>query len=154
VDLKNLRILFYFLSVVWLNACTTGAINGVVFIPSPLTVSITETDIYEWETNLVNLWELKYKEKDILKSIQGAEIIAFDVPYLLLDKIQVRSIVWPDSKEIHLAVIGPNDYPSPVEWARLLSRHELSHLILGYLDNIWNEEEAHRIFHKVDPSLF
>lgn len=118
---------------------------------SEKTADIPITDFEDWTEDVVNFWfgAKGWDRNKSLAQIKKISIFMYDQEYLNRAGIKVNGITWPSKFEIELATLpkGWSDDPTatytPYMKVKSLFRHEVSHIIAGWVGGIVFDNEIH-----------
>lgn len=87
---------------------------------------------------VIDFWSKHYDASKVADSLKGKRLFCIDDAEFTVYGRWVRGVSFGNS-----AVVGWNGKP---EHTVSLIRHELSHLVLGGVGEVWNEDVHHKIF--------
>ena len=111
----------------------------------------TIDDFELWTDFVVSFWNEKegWDRKEMLKLISKVEIILYDEIYIERSGMKVNGITWPNKYKIEIATYPKYELSPDKNRIASLFRHEMSHLIVGYIGKIpFDNETHHKLFAK------
>jgi hypothetical protein len=109
-------------------------------------------DIFEaWSDSVVDFWfEKKGWSKDkCYKKLAQTEIEVFDTEYLERAGVKVSGIMWPSTFLIEISTFPKGSVVASLERIASLFRHEVSHIIAGYVGNLEAGPNGGEYHHKL-----
>lgn len=136
---------------------TINTTMGLNIKLSPLSSFIHKQDFDQWIWEVCDLWtrEKGYSITSVISSIRGTTIVIIDQSTIPIDYGQnparsVLGVAYHHSKTLYICSLYlGNDKKSIRKQIEYLFKHEVSHIISGYVGNMWSEEESHPIFREL-----
>lgn len=108
---------------------------------------ITPAEIEEWTESVVDFWyDAKgWSKEESYKVLSKVDIFTYDELYLNRAGIKVNGITWPNTYTIEMATIPTNlsDTYRHKDKVKSLFRHEVSHVIAGFVGNVAFDNKTH-----------
>jgi hypothetical protein len=111
---------------------------GTRVMLSPQTEGITKEVFEMWSDNVVNFWCNLYgwNVEKCYKRLSQTEVGIYDEKYLERMGYKVNGIMWPSSFFIEIASLPKCCNTASIKKIASLFRHEVSHIICGYVGNL------------------
>jgi hypothetical protein len=128
---------------------------GTRVMLSPQTQGITKEVFEMWSDSTIKFWCDLYgwSVEKCHKRLSQTEIEIYDKEYLERAGWKVNGIMWPSSFLIEMASLPKGSDTASVKRIASLFRHEVSHIIAGYVGNIPagpnGGEDHHKLFAEV-----
>lgn len=132
--------------------------HGLRIKLSEKTADIPASDFEEWTEDVVNFWfEAKgWSKEKSMAQMKRISIFIHDQEYLNRAGIKVNGITFPSKWEIEMASLpkGWTDDSeaayTPYKKVKSLFRHEVSHVLAGYVGKVqFDNEVHHKLFAEV-----
>lgn len=124
--------------------------HGIRVKLSDETAHIPASDFEEWTEDVVNFWfEAKgYSKEKSMSYMKKISIFMHDKEHLNRAGMKVNGILWPSKFEIECATLPRNwvegeSSQTPYKRVKSLFRHEVSHVIAGYVGKVKMTNEVH-----------
>jgi hypothetical protein len=124
---------------------------GIRVMLSPQTKGITSEVFDMWSDSVVDFWHEKkgWSKEKCYKRLAKTEIEIYDVEYLERAGMKVNGIMWPSSFLIEMASFSKGTTTAPIKRIASLFRHEVSHIIAGYVGNLEAGPNGGEYHHKL-----
>jgi len=122
--------------------------DGIDIKLSPLLSGLAAETIEEWTESVVLFWEQAkgWDRKSSLRTLAKVSIFLYDELYLDRAGIKVNGITWPNKFEIEMATLPKQkSLQTPFEKVKSLFRHEISHILAGYVGGFSFDNDAHHV---------
>lgn len=124
---------------------------GIRVMLSPQTKGIS-VDVFDmWSDSVVDFWHEKkgWNKEKCYKRLAKTEIEIYDKEYLERAGWKVNGIMWPSSFLIEMASFPKGTEQASIKRIASLFRHEVSHIIAGYVGNLEAGPNGGEYHHKL-----
>jgi len=124
---------------------------GTRIILSPQTKNVSVSVFEAWTESVVCFWAEKngWDKEQCYQKLSQTEIEIFDAEYLERNGYKVSGLVWPSTFLIEVSTFPKGKSQASMVRLASLFRHEVSHIIVGYVGNLEAGPNGGEFHHKL-----